>query len=205
MALIIDNKVIENQMNVLSAAASMDSDLGQRLRESIYQELKAARNRIVGDIRFKNGDPRETARSVKRYVAGKYLGGVVSITDGKPTGRRNSYEAPRKVWPGMKGKRGGNRMLRSQRTDDILHTADRAFILRWLNKGTNPRYSGGGRVALGRYSSAKNFFKMQEEGEGWRGSITPRNFFELVGKPELQTAIINLQKIINQEFDKLFS
>ena len=146
MALVVNDRYFENQMAVLKAASTVDGELGKRLRESIFQELKAARNRIVSNIHFANGDPRETAKSVKRYTAHKYLGGIVSIAQNEKTGRRNSYTASRKVFPGMKGHRGGNRVPRSQRTEDILTTADRGFILRFVNSGTIPRYSGGGRI-----------------------------------------------------------
>ena len=207
MALIIDTSVLENQMKVLQAAATMDSELGERLRSVIADEMKAARDRVVGDIKFDNGDPRGATQSVRRSVYKKILGGNINILNRRTaTCNRSTYEAPRKIYPGMKGHRGGNRMIRSQRTEDILHYGplDRGFILRMVNSGTNPRYSGGGRVAL-RGSSARNFFKMQEDGTGYRGSIAPRNFFGTSGEREMQTALSNLQKIIEQEFNKLFA
>lgn len=206
MALIIDENGFKNQMEVLRAASTMSGEMGQRLREAIFKELKAARNRIVGDIHFANGDPRDTAHAVKRYVAKKYLGGVVSILDDRQkSGGTSTYEAPRKVYPGRGGQRGGNRMVRSQRTQDILSYpgVDRGFILRFVNSGTNPRYSGGGRVEL-RGSSARNFFKMQEQGDNYRGSIAPRNFFGTAGEREIQKAIENLSTIIDEEYSKIF-
>lgn len=205
MALIIDTSVLENQMKVLQAAASMNGELGDRLRKVIADEMKEARNRVVGDIRFDNGDPRGAAQSVRRIVYKRILGGNINILDRRKAGSRSNYEAPRKVYPGMKGHRGGNRMLRSKRTDDILHygPVDRGFILRFVNSGTIPRYSGGGRIEL-RGSSKSNFFKMQEEGTGYRGAIAPRNFFGTKGEAEMQRALTNLQTIIEEEFNKLF-
>lgn len=205
MALIIDTSVLENQMKVLQAAASMNGELGDRLRKVIADEMKDARNRVVGDIRFDNGDPRGAAQSVRRIVYKRILGGNINILDRRKAGSRSNYEAPRKVYPGMKGHRGGNRMPRSKRTDDILHygPADRGFILRFVNSGTIPRYSGGGRIGL-RGSSMRNFFKMQEKGTGYRGSIAPRNFFGTKGEVEMQRALTNLQTIIEEEFNKLF-
>jgi hypothetical protein len=205
MALEFDRGIFENQMAVLQAAASMDGELGQRLRESIAAELKAARDRIAGSINFANGDPRGSARAVKRYVAQKYLGGVVSILDGKRSGGTSSYEAPRKVYPGPGGQRGGNRMLRSQRTQDIMSYAgvDRGFILRFVNSGTNPRYAAG-RNGFWKGSENRTFSRLQEEGTYYRGSIAPRNFFGTVGAREMQMAVENLSKVIGEEFDKLF-
>jgi hypothetical protein len=205
MALEFDRGIFDNQMAVLQAAASMDGELGQRLRESIAAELKAARDRIVNSINFANGDPHESAKAVKRYVARKYLGGVVSILDGKQSGGTSSYEPPRKVYPGPGGQRGGNRMLRSQRTQDIMSYAgvDRGFILRFVNSGTNPRYAAG-RNGFWKGSGNKTFSRLQEEGTYYRGSIAPRNFFGTAGAREMQMAVENLSKVIGEEFDRLF-
>ena len=196
----VDTQMLENQRLALQACMTVDSELGKRLRELIFQELKRIRNDVVGGLKFANGDPRGTRGAVKRYVAGKYLGGVVSILDGKKSGSKNSYEAPRKLRPGQ---RGGNRMLRSQRTDDMLHYGpdERGFILRFVNSGTIPRYANGRNVS-GR--NMRNFFKLQEEGDYYRGSIAARNFMDRLGSPAMQKAVDNLSKMIDEEFNKLF-
>ena len=207
MALEFDNKVFENQMQVLQAAATMDGELGKRLRDAIFTELKGVRDRIVGDIKFANGDPRGTARAVKRYVARRYLGGVVSILNGKGVGGTNSYVAPRKVYPGMKGHRGGNRQLRSPRTQQILDyaPADRGFILRFVNSGTHPRYANGRNGKWDRRGNNSTLFKLQEEGDYYRGSISARNFFGSSAGRALQVAVDKLAALIDQEFNKLFA
>ena len=196
----VDTQMLENQRLALQACMTVDSELGKRLRELIFQELKRIRNDVAGGLKFANGDPRGTRGAVKRYVAGKYLGGVVSILDGKKSGSKNSYEAPRKLRPGQ---RGGNRMLRSQRTDDMLHYGpdERGFILRFVNSGTIPRYANGRNVS-GR--NMRNFFKLQEEGDYYRGSIAARNFMDRLGSPSMQKAVDNLSKMIDEEFNKLF-
>ena len=196
----VDTQMLENQRLALQACMTVDSELGKRLRECIFQELKRIRNDVAGGLKFANGDPRGTRGAVKRYVAGKYLGGVVSILDGKKSGSKNSYEAPRKLRPGQ---RGGNRMLRSQRTDDMLHYGpdERGFILRFVNSGTIPRYANGRNVS-GR--NMRNFFKLQEEGDYYRGSIAARNFMDRLGSPAMQKAVDNLSKMIDEEFNKLF-
>ena len=204
MALEIDNRAFENQMAVLQAASTVNGELGKRLRESIFNELKAARDRIVSNIKFDNGDPRGTAKAVKRYVATKYLGGIISITDGKKTGGKISYNEPRKVYPGMKGHSGGNILPRSQRTEDILTTADRGFILRFVNAGTHPRYAAGRNGKWSKNGTNSTFTKLKEQGKYFRGSIAPRNFFANIGQPELERAAKNLETIINEEFEKVF-
>jgi hypothetical protein len=202
MALEINQQYLENRRHALQACMAVNSDFGKRLRELIFQELKASRERIVKDIKFDNGDPRGTRYAVKRYIASKYLGGIVSIREGKASGNRNSYEAPRKL---RYGQRGGNRMLRSQRTDDMLHYGpqDRSMILRWVNSGTAPRYAAGRNVS-GK-GNRRAFFKMQEEGDWYRGSIAPRNFFATLGQPAMDRAVRNLGQMVDEEFNKLLT
>ena len=199
----INNQILENQMHALQACMTVDSEMGKRLRELIFQELKRVRYDIAGGLKFANGDPRGTRGAVKRYIASKYLGGVVSIMDGKASGNRNNYEAPRKLRPGQ---RGGNRMIRSQRTDDILHygPGERSFILRFINSGTHPRYANGRNGKWDKRGSNSTFFKLQEQGDYYRGSIAPRNFMNTLGKPSMQRAVENLSKMVDEEFDKLF-
>ena len=199
----INNQILENQMHALQACMTVDSEMGKRLRELIFQELKRVRYDIAGGLKFANGDPRETRRAVKRYVASKYLGGVVSILDGKKSGSRNSYEAPRKLRPGQ---RGGHRMIRSQRTDDMLHYGpdERNFILRFINSGTHPRYANGRNGKWNRRGNNRTFFKLQEQGDYYRRSIASRNFMSTLGKPSMQRALENLSKMVDEEFDKLF-
>ena len=199
----INNQILENQMHALQACMTVDSEMGKRLRELIFQELKRVRYDIAGGLKFANGDPRGTRGAVKRYIASKYLGGVVSIMDGKASGNRNNYEAPRKLRPGQ---RGGNRMIRSQRTDDILHygPGERSFILRFINSGTHPRYANGRNGKWDKRGNNSIFFKLQEQGDYYRGSIAPRNFMNILGKPSMQRAVENLSKMVDEEFDKLF-
>lgn len=203
MALEINTEILENQRAAIQACMTVNSDMGKRLRELIFQELKRVRNDIAGGLKFANGDPRGTRGAVKRYIASKYLGGVVSILDGKSSGRKNSYEAPRKL---RTGQRGGNRMIRSQRTDDILHYGpdERNFILRFINSGTHPRYANGRNGKWDRRGNNSTFFKLKEQGDYYRGSIAPRNFMSTLGNPSMRRAVENLSKMVDEEFDKLF-
>jgi hypothetical protein len=199
----INDQILENQMHALQACMTVDSEMGKRLRELIFQELKRVRNDIAGGLKFANDDPRGTRGAVKRYIASKYLGGVVSIMDGKASGSKNSYEAPRKL---RQGQRGGNRMIRSKRTDDILHYGpdERGFVLRFINSGTHPRYANGRNGKWNKQGGNSTFFKLQEQGDYFRGSIAPRNFMSRLGNPSMQRAIENLSKMVDEEFDKLF-
>ena len=202
----INAQLTKNQQQVLRALSTTNPDTNKMLREAIFQELKAARNAIVNSIKFK-ADPRGTAHAVRRYVAKKYLGGVVSILPTRHApGPKNSYEPNRIVYPGMKGHRGGNRRLRSQRTDDIMHYGpmDRDFILYYVDKGTNPRYANG-RNGKWTKSGNKTFGKLQSEGDYFRGSIAPRNFFGQSGPQAMQQAVDNLGRIIDEEWQKIIN
>ena len=64
----INHQVLENQRQMLRAAMVADSEMGDRLREVIAEEMKKARNRIVGQIKFDNGDPRGMAHAIRRTV-----------------------------------------------------------------------------------------------------------------------------------------
>ena len=197
----INAQLAENHQQVLRALSTTNPDTNKMLREAIFQELKAARNTIVNSIKFKE-DPRGTAHAVRRYVAKKYLGGVVSILPTRHSpGPKTSYEPPRKL---RQGKRGGNRQLRSQRTDDIMHYGpmDRDFILYYVDQGTNPRYANG-RNGKWTKSGNKTFAKLQEDGDYFRGSISARNFFGRSGPQAMQRAVENLGRIIDEEWQKI--
>ena len=84
--------------------------------------------------------------------------------------------------------RGGNRVKRSPRTQQIMNYEgrDRGFILRFVNSGTykaNPRSTRLGN----------------------RGTITPRNWFTNVGQQQMQTLTQRLSRIIDEEFKKLIT
>lgn len=204
MPIEVNSQIFENQRRTLQALTVVNSEMSQRLRESIFNELKKVRDNISSSIHFKNGDPRGTAKAVKRYIARKYMGGVVSILSSRQaSGVRNTYEEPRKLRPGQ---RGGNRMLRSLRTESILGLApqDRGFILRMVNSGTHPRYANG-RNGKWKNGNNRTFFKLQEGGTYYRGSISPRNFFAQEGHRQMEAAVQNLSKMIDEEFQKLFN
>ena len=199
-----DLNVLERQKAALQACLIVDSKLGERLREIIGEEMKKARDEVVKSIQFKNGDPRGAAQSVRRIVYKRILGGNINILNRQTAGRPNSYEAPRKLVPGH---RGGNRMVRSKRTDDILHygPVDRGFILRMVNAGTNPRYANGRNVTGGKNRNLSKLMKLQEEGDWYRGSISGRNFFGRDGQKALDKAMEGLVKMIDREVEKIFA
>lgn len=126
-------------------------------------------------------DPRQAYKAVKTAVYRQILGGSVSILNKRKAGTKfSAYEPPRKL---KAGQRGGNRVPRSERTNDLMKYAgsDRAFVLRFINEGTQQRTAGtrGGRLG------------------GNRGSIRQRNFFGNRSHSEMERAAANLTRLID--------
>lgn len=99
---------------------------------------------------------KEAYLGVRKAVYKKVLGGNINIiSGGKSAGKRAPIppESQRK----KSHDRGGNRIPRSKRTEDLLSYAgpDRSFILRFMNDGTTTRTSRyGNRGAI----AARNWF-----------------------------------------------
>ena len=175
----------------------------KRLREAIRKILGQARAELrkgaASGLDMKN-DPRHAYKAVRFAVYKRILGGQVNILQSRhASGNRSSYEPPRKPMP----RRGGNRMVRSKRTQDLMsyEGADRGFILRFLNAGTEPRYTGGRN---GRNEAERTRFIEAHEGRGFRGAIGARNWFGPRSQKEMEAAAQNIQaiidKVINDEF-----
>lgn len=139
-----------------------------------------------------HADPRQAYKAVKTAVYRQILGGNVSILNKKRRGTQfSAYEPPRNP-----SRRGGNRMTRSGRTADLIHYAgpDRAFVLRFLNQGTNPRV-----IKDFKYDENRKVDKWNKHpNTGFRGRITPRNFFSLTSHSAMRKASEELTQLIDQ-------
>ena len=180
---------IVRQREELERLMMGNPQMEKRVQKLIRKVLMQARSEIGKGIQFKHGDPRQAYKAVKTAVYKRILGGSVSLLNKRRRGAPSSYEPPRKLRPRQ---RGGNRVLRGQRTDTVMHYdgADRAFVLRFLNAGTTDRTAGtrGGRLS------------------GNRGAISARNFFSSSSYRTMQKAADQLTKLIDdmikQEFNK---
>lgn len=162
----------------------------KRLRDAIRKILGKARshlqNEAVSGLRMQS-DPRHAYKAVRYAVYKRIFGGQVNILQPRRAGKGHLYEPPRTLKPHQ---RGGNRVLRSRRTTDVMsyEGKDRSFVLRFLNQGTGDREAGtrGGRLS------------------GNRGSIAPRNWFRGSSLREMQSTSAEIQnlidKIIKEEF-----
>lgn len=176
---------IVRQKQDLEALMMSNPDMEKKVQGLIRKVLLAARKQISGDI--KNGsvmksDPRHAYKAVKFAVYRRILGGNVSILNKKRAGNRLPVPPivhKLETQVNSKGNhRGGNRMARSRRTEDLLTYAgsDRGFILRFLNAGTNERES---RV-------------------GNRGSISARSFFADSSQQAMERAAEQLDNLIEE-------
>lgn len=186
----IDDSIILQQKEVLEAALSTNPKTQKALQKLIDKALTEVRPMTVSAIRGALGsDPREASRSVRRIVYRKILGGDLNIKNKKKAaGTLNNYEPPRKLRPHQ---RGGNRVPRSSRTDQVMHygPSDRGWILRIVNSGTARRTAGtnSGRLV------------------GNRGAIAPRNFFTSAARPAIEKAVSNLSAMIDHQLMNMLS
>lgn len=181
---------IVRQKQELESLLMSNPEMEKKVQGLIRKVLLAARKQISGSIKdgnYMKSDPRQAYKAVKSAVYRRILGGNVSILNRRKAG--NSLPVPPVVHQletrvNSKGNhRGGNRMPRSRRTEDLLTYAgkDRFFVLRFLNAGTGDRES---RI-------------------GNRGAISARSFFADSSQHALQKAAeeldVLIERLIEQE------
>lgn len=165
------------EVNVYKAEEEIESLLtsNPRAAKAFDKAIRKLLQRTARDVRRANAaaignDPRKAARAVKTAVYKRILGGAVSILDKKrASGTRARLVRARKL-DSNPHQRGGNRMQRSQRTEDMetYFGSDRAFVLRFLNSGADRTNAGAMRSRSGSHLKAP----------ANRGIITARNFFD---------------------------
>lgn len=169
--------------NLMMSNPAMEKKVQGLIRKVLLEARKRISDQAKSDIK---NDPRQAYRAVKSAVYRRILGGSVSILNKRKASARLSpppivHKLEKQV--NSKGNhRGGNRMPRSRRTEDLLTYAgpDRGFILRFLNAGTGERESHGGN----------------------RGQIAPRNFFSTSSHTAMQKAAEQLDTLIDELIKK---
>ena len=166
----------------------------KKVQGLIRKVLMEARRKIGAEARSKmKSDPRDAYKAVKTTVYRQILGGSVSILQKKKAGARGA--AP-----------GGNRG-RLQRTEQIMsyQGADRSFILRFIDQGTDARrtsYMNGHpiqRVKKVPWHTYKSGVV------GGRGAIRPRNFFDSSSKQAMDAAAEHLTQLIDELIKQQFN
>ena len=188
---------IEERIKKFGEAATTNPMMQKRITEIIRQMLAKVRNSLQGQARSGLGmqsDPRKAYKAVRMAVYRKIYGGNVNILQNRRVGVMRFYAPPNK----RKSNIGGNRNSRSQRTTDIMSYIgkDRGFILRFLNQGTQVRYSGMGRN--GRTEEEQQIFALNHGGVGNRGRIAPRDWFGNASQKEMENAANNIDKMLNE-------
>ena len=184
--------VILEQQRVLEAALSTNPKTQKALQKLVRQVVMEARSTVVRAAgQAMEHDPRQAARAVRTAVYKKILGANINIYSSMHAHGTNSYEPPRHP-----SARGGNRRMRSARTQQIMSYAplDRGFILRWQNDGTTDRninFKNNSRRKVDKWNHHPN--------TGYRGRIAPRNFFRGAGERALAQAADNLAVLIDNE------
>ncbi len=180
---------IVRQKQELESLLMSNPKMEKKVQGLIRKVLLQARRQISGDIhgmKFNNGDPRQAYKAVKSAVYRRILGGNVSILNKRKAGTRGPvppvYHALEHRTNSKGNHRGGNRMPRSRRTEDLMtyQGSDRGFILRFLNAGTSDRES---RI-------------------GNRGAIGPRAFFTNSSHTAMEKAAEQLDALIQDLIKK---
>lgn len=171
---------LEERIKQLGELSTKNPEMRRRINEVIRQVLSVVRKSLQGDARTgldMKSDPRNAYKAVRMAVYRRLFGGQVNILQSRKAHGGRLYEPPRNGTSDPKG-RGGNRTLRSGRTEQLMsyQGADRGFILRFLNAGTGDRKS--------RY--------------GNRGAISARSWFGPRSQAEMEKAAQNLDVLIDK-------
>ena len=188
---------LEERIKKFGEASTKNPEMRKRINEVIRQVLAKVRKSLQGEAQSglqMQSDPRKAYKAVRMAVYRRIFGGQVNILSPRNSRSGRLYEPPRKLQPKQ---RGGNRRTRSDRTLELMSYMgrDRGFVLRFLNAGTKPRYSGYGRN--GRTQEEYDRFISKNEGRGFRGSIAPRDWFGGASQRQLENTMGNLDKMID--------
>ena len=181
----------------------------RRLRGAIKKILGEARANLRKDaadgLQMKS-DPRHAYKAVRFAVYKRIFGGQVNILSKKMAGAPSSYKPQRTLQPKQ---RGGNRRQKNSRNMDIYEGADRGFILRFLNAGTDDREikfaSDDRRERVNRGSRGGNLQKYGKTiNTGYRGKIGARNWFGQASQAELEKVAGHMQNLIDRIIEDEF-
>lgn len=195
-ALMQHAQVLESLMLDIEHGGSRSLVGGQKsLYNSIRRYMADAETELrkltIGTMGIAN-DPRASRYGVSRDKVRSKKGliwGQIKIYQPKTAGSmKSTYKQPRKLDQNPH-QRGGNRVPRSARTQQVLDYGprDRGFILRFLEGGTGQRTAGTRNGRLG----------------GNRGSISPRHYFSRSVNSHVDTVMEHLAQRIDQRIEEL--
>ena len=174
--------IVEIENNVrLDLLLTNNREMDKKLNDLTKKVIRKARGELVKNARVgfeMDSDPRSAYRAIKSTVYRRIKGGSVSILS-KRRASSKRYPLP----PATRG--------RSKRTEQLLsyYGADRGFILRFLNNGTQ------GRTVKG-FNGRRGFKSPDATGD--RDRITKRNWFGHASQAEMERAAAELEKMIDE-------
>lgn len=185
---------LEERIKKFGEASTKNPMMRKRINEVIRATLARVRKSLQSQAQSglqMQSDPRKAYKAIRMAVYRRIFGGNVNILQSNKAGSGNYYEPPRHP-----SHRGGNRMSQSGRTRKIMsyQGAERGFVLRFLNQGTEDRYIGGRN---GRTESERFRFIQSHDGRGFRGRIGARNWFGPRSQAELERAAANIDAMID--------
>lgn len=195
-ALMKHAEVLESLMMDMETGGSRSLVAGQKsLYNAVRRYLRDAETELrlltIGSMGLPN-DPRASRYGVSRDKVRSKKGliyGQIKIYQPKTAGSmKSTYVQPRKLDQNPH-QRGGNRVPRSARTQQMLDYGprDRGMILRWLSGGTGQRTAGTRNGRIG----------------GNRGSISPRNYFGRAVNAHVEQVMQNLANKIDAKIEEL--
>lgn len=172
---------IENNIHLERLLIS-HPEMEKKVRNIVKKLVEQARRKVGGEAARLSS--RDAYKAVHKAIYRSVLGANLNIirSHKRGAGRPIPPESPRK----KSTARGGNRMPRGERTEQLLsyQGADMSFILHFLNNGTADRHNGTRRT----------------------GAIRARNWFEPVASRELNNAAeqfgLLLDELIKKEFNE---
>lgn len=212
MANITDNFQTEGfveQRKELEKLMMSNPAMEKKVQGLIRKVLNEVRKNIGAAAKDEmKSDPRQAYKAVRTAVYKRILGGNVNILQKRRGGggAGGAYTPTRTL---KSGQRGGNRRERSERTMKLesYTGSDRGFVLRFLNAGTQDRVvrfnpnSAREHVHRGSQGGDRNKYG-KTINTGYRGRITPRNFFGNRSHQEMEKAAQNLERMIDELIQK---
>ena len=182
----------------------------KKVQAIIKKVLREAQKRMQQNARgVITNDPRKAYKAVRMAVYKRILGGNINILNRKHARGGGDY-VPTKTL--KSGQRGGNRKPRSERTKNLESYvgADRGFVLRFINSGTNERVvdftPDSSREHITRGARGGNLATYGKTiNTGRRGRIAPRHWFGDASHQQLAKGANDLSRMIDEFIKQEFN
>ena len=146
---------LENNVRLDRLLISGNKKMENKVRSIVRQLVREARDKVArATDSVLRDDPRHTAHAIRSTVYKQVIGSNLNILSSRKA--KNGPGAYEKIRTLRQGQVGGNRIKPSPKTERMESYVgfDRAFVLRWINDGTNARtsrYGNRGSIAARRW------------------------------------------------------